>query len=375
MGWGMGNDFKEATQAATPDLARAYALQGQLDSAEQARVDAVRANNAAGIIGLGEKGFSEYKDWKAKQKPSVNKPLSVFDTMQNEAMAARAANTGVTLDTPFINKNTNSMGFTKDYNLSGAARPDINMSARGGGNLPPNVLSYGFQPDTSFLDGPASQNMQAPSEEALKKVATPRPFMRPKTANAIKNAYANYNDNTTTAGKAHDNVTGWFNDKADSYQDWAGGVNERANSLRNDVIGSFNGDEAPTSGFMGGRTVTNPAEIDKIGSAIDIESMNPAVKDQLMNSIGMPDTGADIGADVAADVAEDATLDAASTALDGLGGTAGVSALEGILSGDDVGTIAKDVALDAGQATLLSSLGLTGPLGWGVGALISALRA
>ena len=119
MGWGMGNDFKEATQAATPDLARAYALQGQLDSAEQARVDAVRANNAAGIIGLGEKGYSEYKDWKANQDLSVNKPLSVFDTMQNEAMAARAANTGVTLDTPFINKNTNSMGLTEDYNLSG----------------------------------------------------------------------------------------------------------------------------------------------------------------------------------------------------------------------------------------------------------------
>ena len=197
MGWGMGNDFKEATQAQTPDLARAYALQGQLDNAAQARVDAVRANNAAGIIGLGEKGFSEYKDWKANQDLSEKKPLSVFDTMQNDAMAARAANTGVTLDTPFINKNTNSMGLTEDYNLSGAARPDINMSARGGGNLPSNVGSYGFQPDASL------PNMQAPTAvtSSLKKVDTTRPFIRPETADAISNAYADFNANKTTAVK------------------------------------------------------------------------------------------------------------------------------------------------------------------------------
>jgi hypothetical protein len=372
MGWGMGNDFKEATQAATPDLARAYALQGRLDAAEQARVDAIRANNAAGVIGLGEKGFSEYKDWKDKQDLSGNhwatkKTPSVFNKMQNDAMATRAANRGVTLDTPFLNDSITSMGFTPDYNLSGAARPNINMSAARGASLPPNVGSYDFQPDASYLDGPASQNMQAPDGFFSKTGGTTQPFIRPETGDAISKVYADYTANIPTVGEAYD-----------GYQNWAEGVNNRANSLRNDVVGMFSGDEVPTSGLMSGRTVTSPAEIDKIGSAIDIESMNPAMKEQLMNSIGMPDVGADIGADigadVAADVAEDATLDAASTALDGLGGTAGVSALEGILSGDDVGTIAKDVALDAGQAALLSALGFTGPLGWGVGALLSALR-
>ena len=193
MGWGMGNDFKEATQAATPDFSRAYALQGQADSNEQARIDAIRSGNIAGVGSLGK----------------------------------------------------------------------------------------------AYLDSPELQS----------------------------------------------SVKGFFGDTPTA---------------------------APTmgSGLAG-------------GSDMAATALTDSITNEALGTVGGTalETGA---AELGSNAATDGIM---SEALGGLGGTAGVSALEGILSGDDAGTIAKDVALDAGQAALMTSLGLTGPVGWGVGALISALRA
>ena len=373
MGWGMGNDFKEATQAATPDLARAYALQGQLDNAAQARVDAVRANNAAGIIGLGEKGFSEYKDWKANQDLSENhwatkKTPSVFDTMQNEAMAARAANTGVTLDTPFINKNTNSMKFAEDYSPFSATPSPVQMGGPLRGLAPyeaplTGVLSDGYNMDSMISDfgsGAAPYKLGGPLQGAA-------PYQAPNTG-VLPDGY-NMDSMISDFGSGAA--------PAPSSGGWSGVPK---------VVGADDFTSTPmVDGLMSDAKSMFSRGADNVGQFADFAGNSimgtpqnsNALADALRGDIGADigaDIGVDIGADVAADVAGDATIDAASTALDGLGGTAGVSALEGILSGDDAGTIAKDVALDAGQAALLSSLGLTGPLGWGVGALISLLR-
>ena len=107
------------------------------------------------------------------------------------------------------------------------------------------------------------------------------------------------------------------------------------------------------------------------GSDMAATALTDSITNEALGTVGGTalETGA---AELGSNAATDGIM---SEALGGLGGTAGVSALEGILSGDDAGTIAKDVALDAGQAALMTSLGLTGPVGWGVGALISALRA
>ena len=300
MGWGMGNDFKAATQAATPDLARAYALQGQLDSAEQARIDAVRANNAAGIIGLGEKGYSEYQDWKSKQPI---KPVQVGGPFRGLA-PYRAPNTGVLPD----GYNTESM--ISGYG-SGAA-PVPTLPEVSGPRQDMQAPDYLFNP---------SQNVQMP--EGFSDGVTPR--YQPPAAPASGGwagipPVVGADDFTATPM-----VDGLLSDAKGMFSSGVDNVGQFADFAGNAIMGS--------------------------------PEPSTAVVDALREGVG---------ADVVGDVA--------GTALDGLGGTAGVSALEGILSGDDAGTIAKDVALDAGQAALLSSLGLTGPLGWGVGALLSALR-
>ena len=193
MGWGMGNNFNAATQAQTPDFARAYALQGEADSNEQARIDAIRGGQAAGVGLMGK----------------------------------------------------------------------------------------------AYLDSPELQS----------------------------------------------SVKGFFGD-------------------------------TPTIAPTMGRGLAG-------GSDMAATAATDAITNEALGTIGGTalETGA---AELGSNAATDGIM---SEALGGLGGTAGVSALEGILSGDDAGTIAKDVALDAGQAALMTSLGLTGPVGWGVGALISALRA
>ena len=193
MGWGIGNNFNAATQAQTPDFARAYALQGQADSNEQARIDAIRGGQAAGV-GLMGKAYLDSPELQSSVK-------------------------GFFGDTPTI-------------------APTMGRGLAGGSDMAATALT---------------------------------------------------------------------------------------DSITNEALGTVG------------------------GTALE--------------------TGA---AELGSNAATDGIM---SEALGGLGGTAGVSALEGILSGDDAGTIAKDVALDAGQAALMTSLGLTGPVGWGVGALISALRA
>ena len=193
MGWGIGNDFNKATGAATPDYARAYALQGQAESHEQARIDAIRSGNVTGAAEIG-----------------------------NAYMGS----------------------------------PEMQAGAKG------------------FFGG------------------------TPTTAPTMGNGMATGSNMAATAA---------------------------TDAITNEALGTVG------------------------GTALE--------------------TGA---AELGSNAATDGIM---SEALGGLGGTAGVSALEGILSGDDAGTIAKDVALDAGQAALMTSLGLTGPVGWGVGALISALRA
>ena len=54
MGWGIGNDFNQATAAATPNYAAAAQAQGQLDTAEQARIDAIRSGNISGAGSIGK---------------------------------------------------------------------------------------------------------------------------------------------------------------------------------------------------------------------------------------------------------------------------------------------------------------------------------
>ena len=53
MGWGIGNDFNKATGAATPRYAAAAQAQGRLDTAEQARIDAIRSGNMTGAAEIG----------------------------------------------------------------------------------------------------------------------------------------------------------------------------------------------------------------------------------------------------------------------------------------------------------------------------------
>ena len=306
MGWGMGNDFKEATQAATPDLARAYALQGQLDNTAQARVDAVRANNAAGIIGLGEKGFSEYKDWKKEQPIKPIKPIQMGGPLQGLA-PYQAPNTGVLPD------GYNMESMISDFGSGAAPTPS-----------PASLAPSQDMQAPDFLSSP-SQDMQMP--DGFSDGVTPQ---YNSSAAISQGRRADFENMVTRDGNM-----------------FGRNVGKQFGSLE---------DQAVADAL---RTSTENIGADSLALGAEIGA----------------DISADIGTDVAADVAEDATLDAASTALDGLGGKAGVSAIEGILSGDDAGTIAKDVALDAGQAALLSALGLSGPLGWGAGALISALRA
>ena len=59
--FGYGN-FKAASKAKAPELAAAVALQGQLDTQAQARVDALRGQNMNAVGNIANKGYGMYKD-------------------------------------------------------------------------------------------------------------------------------------------------------------------------------------------------------------------------------------------------------------------------------------------------------------------------
>lgn len=65
-----GTNFKEATQAKTPDFSLAMARQGQLNDAEKARVNSLRSKNMMGAAKLYNEGMGEnspiadqFQDW------------------------------------------------------------------------------------------------------------------------------------------------------------------------------------------------------------------------------------------------------------------------------------------------------------------------
>ena len=100
MGWGIGNDFNKATGAATPQYAAAANAQGQLDTAEQARIDAIRSGNMSGAGSIG-KAYLDSPELQAGVKGFFGGTPTTAPTMGNgmatgSNMAATAATDAIT---------------------------------------------------------------------------------------------------------------------------------------------------------------------------------------------------------------------------------------------------------------------------------------
>ena len=100
MGWGIGNDFNKATGAATPQYAAAANAQGQLDTAEQARIDAIRSGNMSGAGSIG-KAYLDSPELQSSVKGFFGGTPTTAPTMGNgmatgSNMAATAATDAIT---------------------------------------------------------------------------------------------------------------------------------------------------------------------------------------------------------------------------------------------------------------------------------------
>ena len=100
MGWGIGNDFNKATGAATPQYAAAANAQGQLDTAEQARIDAIRSGNMTGAAEIGN-AYMDSPEMQAGVKGFFGGTPTTAPTMGNgmatgSNMAATAATDAIT---------------------------------------------------------------------------------------------------------------------------------------------------------------------------------------------------------------------------------------------------------------------------------------
>ena len=114
MGWGVGNDFNKATGAATPRYAAAANAQGQLDTAEQARIDAIRSGNISGAGSIGK----AYLD-----SPEIQKGVKGFFG-------------GTPTTAPTMGSGMEGMGFT----------PDASLSSGFGGFAPEAATGFGYTP-------------------------------------------------------------------------------------------------------------------------------------------------------------------------------------------------------------------------------------
>ena len=97
MGWGIGNDFKAATGAATPRYAAAAQAQGQLDAAEQARIDAIRSGNISGAAEIGN-AYMDSPEMQAGVKGFFGGTPTAPVTMATPAIDAATAATGLVPD-------------------------------------------------------------------------------------------------------------------------------------------------------------------------------------------------------------------------------------------------------------------------------------
>ena len=100
MGWGIGNDFNQATAAATPNYAAAAEAQGRLDAAEQARIDAIRSGNVTGAAEIGN-AYMDSPEMQAGVKGFFGGTPTTAPTMGNgmatgSNMAATAATDAIT---------------------------------------------------------------------------------------------------------------------------------------------------------------------------------------------------------------------------------------------------------------------------------------
>ena len=114
MGWGIGNDFNQATAAATPNYAAAAEAQGRLDAAEQARIDAIRSGNISGAGSIGK----AYLD-----SPEIQKGVKGFFG-------------GTPTTAPTMGSGMEGMGFT----------PDASLSSGFGGFAPEAATGFGYTP-------------------------------------------------------------------------------------------------------------------------------------------------------------------------------------------------------------------------------------